>query len=94
MREVRDTDLIGKTIMSIDAGAVNVLKLTFTDGTTLDLWAEQAIHTSDGDIPGIFTDAPVAAQPVNTQPPCNHFGEVFLPDTCPGCAWLQKQSQG
>lgn len=57
LREPKDSDLVGKTIQSINATAVNVLKLTFTDGTELELWAEQAVHTNGGDIPGIFVDA-------------------------------------
>lgn len=56
MREVKETDLVGKTIKSIDNKSVNVLKLEFTDGTKLELWAEQAISTQFGDIPGIFAE--------------------------------------
>ena len=56
MREVKDTDLVGKTIESIDNTSVNVLKLTFTDGSKLELWAEQAVSTQFGDIPGIFAE--------------------------------------
>jgi hypothetical protein len=56
MRQVKDTDLVGKTIKSVDAGSVNVLKITFADDSTIELWAEQAVHTSAGSIPGIFVD--------------------------------------
>lgn len=56
MREVKETDLVGKTIQSIDNQSVNVLKLTFTDGSKLELWAEDAVHTQFGNIPGIFCD--------------------------------------
>jgi hypothetical protein len=56
MRNIEEKDLVGKTIKSIDASSVNVLKLTFTDGTKLELWAEQAVHTNFGDIPGIFAE--------------------------------------
>jgi hypothetical protein len=56
MREVKESDLVGKTIKSIDNGSVNVLKLEFTDGSKLELWAEQAISTQFGDIPGIFAE--------------------------------------
>lgn len=56
MREVKETDLVGKTIQSIDNTSVNVLKLTFTDGSKLELWAEQAVSTQFGDIPGIFAE--------------------------------------
>lgn len=81
MREIRDTDLVGKTIKSINTSAVNVLRITFTDDTTLELWAEQAVNTNAGSIPGIFVGEPT--------PKHNHFGEVFKPDTCPGCAFLR-----
>ena len=56
MRNIEEKDLVGKTIKSIDASSVNVLKLTFTDDTKLELWAEQAVHTTCGDIPGIFAE--------------------------------------
>lgn len=56
MREVKESDLVGKTIQSIDNTSVNVLKLTFTDGSKLELWAEQAVSTQFGDIPGIFAE--------------------------------------
>jgi hypothetical protein len=82
MREIRDTDLVGKTIKNIDAGAVNVLNITFTDDTTIELWAEQAVYTSYGSIPGIF----VEETSVRPEVEHNHFGEIFMPDTCPACA--------
>lgn len=84
MREVRDTDLVGKTIKSVDAGAVNVLKITFTDDTTIELWAESAVYTRAGSIPGIFVSD---NEPI--EPKHNHFGDAFKPDTCPGCAFLR-----
>lgn len=58
MREVKESDLVGKTIKSIDTSAVNVLKLEFTDGSKLELWAEDAVHTQFGNIPGIFAEEP------------------------------------
>lgn len=58
MREVKESDLVGKTIKSIDTSAVNVLKLEFTDGSKLELWAEDAVHTRFGNIPGIFAEEP------------------------------------
>jgi hypothetical protein len=57
---------VGKTIQSIDSGCVNVLKLKFTDGTELELWAETAISTNAGDIPGIYVDVP---KPKSVPPP-------------------------
>jgi len=56
MRDIKETDLVGKTIKSIDSRAVNALILTFTDDTTLQLTAEQAITTGYGSIPGIFVE--------------------------------------
>jgi hypothetical protein len=58
MRQVREEELVGKTIKSIENEAVNVLKLIFTDGTTLELEADQAVCTSFGSIPGIFVSEP------------------------------------
>jgi len=84
LRRINENDLIGKTIKSVDAGAVNVLKIVFTDGATLQLWAEDAVNTSAGSIPGIFVDEPVGDKVLH-----NHFGEVFTPDTCPGCAYMR-----
>jgi hypothetical protein len=60
MRKIQDTDIVGKTVQSIENNAVNVLRLTFTDGTTVELWAEDAVHTQFGNIPGIFVDDPAA----------------------------------
>jgi len=56
MRQITDTDLVGKTIQSIDAKAINVLRLTFTDNSTAELWAEGALMTPAGVIPGIFIE--------------------------------------
>jgi hypothetical protein len=54
MRKVEKSDLEGKTIKSVDNQAVNVLTLTFTDNSKLELTAEDAVHTIAGSIPGIF----------------------------------------
>jgi hypothetical protein len=62
MRKIVDADLVGKTVKSIDNNAVNVLKLSFTDGTQLELWAEDAVYTSAGNIAGIFADDPTPAK--------------------------------
>ena len=56
MRKVKDTDLVGKTVKSIDAVPANVLTLFFTDGTSLELWAEDAVYTEYGNIPGILVE--------------------------------------
>lgn len=54
LRKIRETDLVGKTIKSIEHDAANVLKLTFTNGSTLELWAEDVVRTNFGSIPGIL----------------------------------------
>lgn len=56
MRNIEDSDLVGKTIKSIDTTCVNALILTFEDGTVLNLMAEQAVFTNEGVIPGFFVD--------------------------------------
>ena len=58
MRDFLKTDFIGKTIKSVDNTSVNVLKFIFTDETTLELWAEDRIHTNFGNIPGFFVEEP------------------------------------
>ena len=57
-RKLDSADLEGKTIKTADVKGINHTLLTFTDGTTLALWAEQAVHTQFGDIPGILVDDP------------------------------------
>jgi len=56
MRKIQDADVVGKTVKSVENESVNVITLTFTDGTSLELWAEQAVYTPMGSIPGIFVD--------------------------------------
>lgn len=56
MRKLEPTDVVGKTIKSMENDSVNVLRLTFTDGTSVELWAEDAVYTPMGNIPGIFVD--------------------------------------
>lgn len=56
MRHIEDSDLVGKTIKSIDTTCVNALVLTFSDDTVLTLMAEQAVFTNVGTIPGFFVD--------------------------------------
>ncbi len=55
-RKPEASDFVGKTIKSIDAKAVNSLKFTFVDDTVVELYAEDAIYTPAGSIPGIFVD--------------------------------------
>ncbi len=64
MRKIQNADLVGKTIKSIDNSSVNVLKLLFTDGTYVELWAEDAVATSAGSIPGIFIEDNQETPPV------------------------------
>jgi hypothetical protein len=56
MRKIEEKDLVGKTIKAINNQSVNVLKLEFTDGTSLELWAEDSVYTQYGNIPGIFAE--------------------------------------
>jgi hypothetical protein len=56
LRFIREADLKGKTIKQVDTGAINVMRLTFTDDTTLEVWAEEALTTEMGSIPGIFVE--------------------------------------
>lgn len=56
MRKIKESDLLGKTIQSIENTAVNVLRLHFTDGTSSELCAEQSVVTPAGSIPGIFVE--------------------------------------
>jgi hypothetical protein len=56
MRPVRDSEMVGKTIKSISNKSCNVLTIYFTDETFIELWAEDAVHTPHGNIPGIFVN--------------------------------------
>ena len=56
MRKIQDADVVGKTVKAVENSSVNVLRLIFTDGTSVELWAEDAVHTAFGNIPGIFVD--------------------------------------
>lgn len=40
MRKATEKDFEGKTIESVNLTAVNMWSITFTDGTTIDIWAE------------------------------------------------------
>jgi hypothetical protein len=39
-RKLKKSDIVGKTVSSINARAVNMIKIYFTDGTNVELWAE------------------------------------------------------
>lgn len=56
LRKLNQQDLVGKSIKSFDNTSVNVVKLTFTDETTLELWADEAVSTLAGMVPGIFVE--------------------------------------
>jgi hypothetical protein len=53
-----ENEIVGKTIASIDAHCVNVWTVHFTDGTKLELEADDAVHTQYGNIPGILASIP------------------------------------
>jgi len=44
----------GKTIKSINKKAVNSWTIVFTDGSKYRLFAEDAVYTPHGNIPGLF----------------------------------------
>lgn len=56
LRKLENKDIVGKTVSAIDNKSVNVLKLSFTDGTSIELWTETAVNTSAGVIYGIYVD--------------------------------------
>jgi hypothetical protein len=56
LREIKKSDLAGKTIKDIYHESVNMLIINFTDETTLELCAENAVTTDFGSIPGIFVE--------------------------------------
>jgi hypothetical protein len=64
-RKAELKDFEGKTISGVDSSSVNVLKLSFTDGTALELWAEDVLYTEAGYIPGIFVDDPSLKEEVS-----------------------------
>jgi hypothetical protein len=40
MRKIIESDIVGKTVKGIKNTSVNVLELTFSDDSKLELWAE------------------------------------------------------
>lgn len=50
---MKPNQLEGKTIKSVDSQAINAWTITFTDGTVVELGAEQAIATAAGNIAGL-----------------------------------------
>lgn len=81
MRKPTDRDLLGKTIYTIDTKSTNVLRLNFTDGTSLELWAEMAVYTPCGSIPGIFVEDPTIPAEVE-ETLCEKCEDVHYPH-CP-----------
>ncbi len=51
-RKVKAEDFVGKTVLAVNPDAVNVVSFTFTDGTSVELWAE----TGPDGIPVIEVD--------------------------------------
>ena len=39
-RKIEASDIVGKTVSAINNKACNMVRLTFTDGTFLELWTE------------------------------------------------------
>lgn len=64
LRRIKESDVVGKTIKSVENTCVNTMTFFFEDGTKLEFEAEQTVRVGDSYIPGIFveaTDAEVAA---------------------------------
>ncbi len=43
-RELIDGDMNGKTVLNASQRASNVIEITFTDGTYLEIWSESGPH--------------------------------------------------
>jgi len=56
MRKLKAEDLVGKKIIKADCSCTNITKLTFEDGSKLDVWYELAIAVGSAYIPGAFVD--------------------------------------
>lgn len=56
LRKIMDSDLVGRTIQSVQNDSVNVVRLIFTDGSVAELWAEDIVFTANGNIPGILLE--------------------------------------
>lgn len=54
MRRIKDSDIVGKTVKSIENTCVNTMTFFFEDGSKLELEAEQTVRIGDSYIPGIF----------------------------------------
>lgn len=65
-RKIRNADFVGKVVAKVDSSAHNVTRFEFTDGTTLELWAE-SFHSLAGGIPGIFVDDDTVACDVDLE---------------------------
>jgi hypothetical protein len=55
MRDIKDSDLVGKTIKSIDTSACNVLKLTFSDNSSLEIWTDTH-WVGSGNLPYFYVE--------------------------------------
>ena len=81
LRSLLPTDIIGKTVVGVENNAVNVVKLYFSDQTTLELWAEDAVRTPYGGIPGIF----VEDEPTEAVDRCCCDDDKCDDNCCRGC---------
>lgn len=55
-REPRASDFVGKTIESFHKDSVNCMSFIFTDGTRVEVWAEDEVFTPCGNVPGFFVE--------------------------------------
>lgn len=57
LRKLKEDDLLGKPgVNRVECDAINSLRIFFTDNSFIELWAEDAVHTPAGYIPGIFIE--------------------------------------
>lgn len=54
LRSAEPKDFVGKTVSRIENVAFNTLKLHFSDGTSVELWAETNALCGGLNLPGIF----------------------------------------
>lgn len=57
-REIKVNNIFkNKTIINVDCSAANVWIFTFSDNTSISIWAEDCIQTPAGNIAGIFLES-------------------------------------
>jgi hypothetical protein len=54
---------------------------------------EGFIRDTNGNTVGEWSFREETPVVVDQKPAHNHFGEIWVPDTCPGCAWLRDHKE-